>query len=103
YQRSDERILDEVCHHLREDPSIDASEIEVTCEQGIVTLRGSVDNRARKYHVENLVADVHGVKDINNELTIAAGWVGGASGLSAEPERDGYQVRRTASHGPEEA
>ncbi len=84
YQRSDERILEEVCERLSDDPAIDASDIEVHCEQGIVTLEGTIESRTKKHHVESLVADVRGVKDIVNDLTIATGWPGGASGLGRQ-------------------
>lgn len=82
YQRSDERILEDVCERLTEHPLVDARDISVTCEQGVVRLEGRVENRMRKHLIEDIVADVSGVKDIRNELEITTGWPGGASGLS---------------------
>ena len=38
FQRSDERILEEVCERLSEDPQVDASDISVICSAGLVTL-----------------------------------------------------------------
>src|SRR5690606_8918747 len=57
FQRSDERILEEVCERLTDDPRVDASDISVICLAGLITLTGSVESRACKYLVEDLVID----------------------------------------------
>jgi osmotically-inducible protein OsmY len=72
YQRSDQRLLEDICERLSDDPYIDASDIEVTCESGNVTLAGTVESRAMKHEVEDLVADCHGAQDIVNNLKVAA-------------------------------
>jgi hypothetical protein len=42
YQRSDERLEEEICDRLTADSDIDASELEVLVQNGEVTLQGSV-------------------------------------------------------------
>jgi osmotically-inducible protein OsmY len=70
YIRSDERIREEVNERLTADRYVDATEIEVSVEEGIVTLTGKVDNRAEKRLAEDCVDDVSGVRDVNNLLRI---------------------------------
>jgi len=72
FQRSDERILEEVCERLSDDPQVDARDISVICSAGLVTLEGTVENRAAKHWVEDLVADCPGVKDVANRLRVKA-------------------------------
>jgi hypothetical protein len=47
YQRSDERIKEEVCERLTRHGQVDASDVEVRVEAGEVTVQGSVPTRAR--------------------------------------------------------
>ena len=70
YQRTDERILEEVCERLTDDPQLDASDIEVTCAAGEITLEGSVGSRADKRHAERLAEHCSGVIDVHNRLTV---------------------------------
>jgi hypothetical protein len=70
YQRSDERIRDEVCDRMTEDPMLDASEIEVEVRQGEVTLCGSVMSRDQKRRAEDVAERVGGVKDVTNQLRV---------------------------------
>jgi osmotically-inducible protein OsmY len=70
YRRSDERVREEVCESLMRHPGIDASELEVTVKDGIVTLQGSVPDRWMKRASEWVIDEVHGVRDIRNELTV---------------------------------
>lgn len=68
YQRSDERIHEDVCDRLSDDSWIDASDIEVRVDNGEVTLSGRVDERAAKFAAESLCDSVSGVRDIQNQL-----------------------------------
>lgn len=70
YRRPDERITEEICERLTDDPLIDASDIRVTCQDGHVRLTGCVDERPIKYRVEDIVADCAGVTAIRNELRV---------------------------------
>lgn len=70
YQRSDERIKEEVCDALTRDPSVDASEIEVDVKDRVVTLKGSVDERNMKRLAEDCAERVQGVGDVKNEIRV---------------------------------
>ena len=70
YQRSEERIREDVCDALEAHAHIDASEIEVEVSEGVVTLTGSVDSRQAKRMAEQAVESVRGIRDIHNQLTI---------------------------------
>lgn len=68
YQRSDERILEDIEDILMEDPYVDASDIEVEVRAGEVVLKGIVENKLTKRRVESLVEAVAGVKQTENRL-----------------------------------
>lgn len=71
YQRSDERLKEDVCERLTDDPAIDASDISLEVSGGKVVLQGQVEQRWMKHHVENLVDRCSGVKDIDNRLQVS--------------------------------
>ncbi len=70
YQRSDDRILDEVCDRMTQNGMLDARNISVQVERGEVILQGTVDSRRSKRLAEDLADSVHGVQDVHNRLTI---------------------------------
>jgi hypothetical protein len=70
YRRSDERLIEEASEALERNGQLDASEIEVTCKEGILTLRGTVDSRRGKRLAEETAEDVYGVRDVMNELKV---------------------------------
>lgn len=74
YQRSDERIREDVCDRLTRDPWIDASDVEVTVRTGEVTLSGNVRDRSEKRHAEDLIEQVSGVREVHNNLRVSPGW-----------------------------
>jgi osmotically-inducible protein OsmY len=86
YQRSDERLREDVCERLTQHGDIDASEIEVRVENGEVTLTGTVDDRQSKRLAEDIVDAVPGVKQVQNQLRISGGGRAehGASGGRSE-------------------
>jgi hypothetical protein len=47
---------------------VDATDIEVQVDQGVVTLEGWVDDRPTKKATEDLIDDVPGVRDVFNQL-----------------------------------
>jgi osmotically-inducible protein OsmY len=69
YQRSDDRINEDVCDRLTE-ADIDAENIQVSVSNGEVTLTGAVRNRWDKRQAEDLVEDVSGVKEVHNNLRV---------------------------------
>ena len=68
YVRPDNRIFDDVCELLTRDRDIDAREIDVKVEQGIVTLTGKVQDRNTKRFAGEIAGQVSGVRDIFNLL-----------------------------------
>jgi len=71
YRRSDERIREDVCDALTEDPMLDASNMEVTVKDGEVTLSGTVRSRQDKRRAEDIVECISGVRDIHNSLRVS--------------------------------
>lgn len=71
YRGSDERIYVEACEALGRE--IDASDIEVNCSEGEVTLTGTVKTRKEKRLAEHIVDRIMGVQDIHNQLKVADG------------------------------
>lgn len=74
YQRSDERIRDEISDRLMTHPDIDASEMEVQVSNGVVTLTGNVEDRHEKRLAEYIAEDALGVNDVENRLKIRHGF-----------------------------
>jgi hypothetical protein len=70
YQRSDERIRENVCEALSDDDRVDASNIEVTVKNGEVTLSGLVPDRETKRLAEDCVENLSGVKDVQNNIRV---------------------------------
>ena len=71
YARSDERLREDLCEKLTDDPYIDASEIDLTVSSGTVTIEGDVESRWMKHRIEDLVDSCQGVKTIENKLRVA--------------------------------
>jgi hypothetical protein len=70
YQRSDERLREDICERLMDAPDIDATEITLEVASGEVTLTGSVHDRHMKRCAEDIVEEVSGVKQVHNGLRI---------------------------------
>src|SRR3712207_5795092 len=100
YQRSDERIREDVNDRLTDDPHVDASEIEVSVHNREVTLTGTVNSRFEKRHAEDLAESVSGVAHVQNNLrvgqTAGSASSGGLDSVSATGARGGT----TGSLGP---
>jgi osmotically-inducible protein OsmY len=71
YRRSDDRIYEEVCEALQDDPTVDATDIGVRVQDGIVTLEGKARDRMEKRVAEMLTVEVPGVLDVRNEITLS--------------------------------
>jgi choline dehydrogenase-like flavoprotein len=88
YVRPDERIVDDVIDRLTQDAHIDAREILVKVEDGIVTLTGNVPERAMKRLAEDLVANASGVRDVRNMIRVDDG--SASAGLPGHAVRSGH-------------
>ncbi|HEX8819185.1 MAG TPA: BON domain-containing protein [Archangium sp.] len=69
YQRSDDRIREEVCELLMDGP-VDVGDVEVTVNNGEVTLNGRVEERWEKRAIEDIAANVRGVHDVHNRVRV---------------------------------
>jgi hypothetical protein len=68
WQRSDDRIREDVNEMLTQHPDVDASDIDVQVATGEVTLTGTVSSRHEKRAAEDCAWDVSGVRDVHNQL-----------------------------------
>jgi len=68
YQRSDDRIREDVCDRLTRHGRIDATDIQIQVRHGEVTLDGIVDTREAKRMAEDVAESVDGVRDVVNHL-----------------------------------
>ena len=94
YKRSDQQIIEEACQRLERDGDIDASEIEVTAEDGVIRLRGTVHDRRTKRRAEECIESIYGARDVMNELRVThegrEQWQGGR-GAQASQASQGTQ------------
>lgn len=72
FKRDDARLCEVVCERLEDHDAIDASDIDVTVEQGVVRLSGTVPDRRTKRLAENVAESVGGIKDVDNQLRLGA-------------------------------
>ena len=73
YVRPDERIRDDIIDRLTDDDDIDASQILLMIEDGVVTLTGNVPERGMKHRAEDIAAEASGVRDVRNEIRVDNG------------------------------
>jgi osmotically-inducible protein OsmY len=76
YQRSTDRIKEDVCDRLAEDDYVDASEIDIKVEDNEVILTGTVNSREEKRRAEDLVESISGVKNVENRIKVSSPDVG---------------------------
>lgn len=70
YKKDDRKIHEEVCEMLLWNQDVDATDIDVTVENGIVFLKGFVDSRHAKKTAEKILDQISGVKDVQNQLIL---------------------------------
>lgn len=70
YQRSDERLTEDINDRLTYDDDIDASEISVSVANGEATLTGNVNSRFEKRRAEDVADDVPGISHVQNNLRV---------------------------------
>ena len=68
WKRSDERIKEDASEALFKSYAVDATDIEVDVQDGVVYLRGSVHARGDKREAEDCVEHIPGVVDVQNQL-----------------------------------
>jgi len=83
YQRSDDRIREDVNERLGDDVRVDASEIEVAVQNREVTLTGTVRDRNEKRWAEDIAESVSGVAHVQNNLRVGQRQGAHATGTEA--------------------
>lgn len=94
YQRSDDRITEDINEALTQDGDLNAEDIQVTVKNGECTLTGTVESRECKRQAERLAEEVSGCKDVQNQLRVAQSQ-SGATGQSTERSRQGKESATT--------
>lgn len=64
------QLQHEVLAELEFDPSVDATRLGVTAEDGVITLSGHVPTFSDKWNAERIVKRVHGVRAVANEIDV---------------------------------
>jgi len=70
---TDKDLKQHVQNALDWEPSVDASDIGVSAEEGVVTLRGNVASFAEKVAAERTALRVYGTKGVANDLVVQLG------------------------------
>jgi hypothetical protein len=70
YQRSDQRLREDISVRLMEAPYIDSSDVTVEVWGAQVVLEGTVPDRRMKHAIEDLVDACPGVQDIENRVRV---------------------------------
>jgi len=84
YQRSDERVKEDINERLTQHGQINAQDIQVEVNNCEVTLNGTVNNRQTKRMAEDIAESVWGVRDVHNQLRV-------------KQEEESQQTRMTGS------
>ena len=56
---------------INDDPGINGQNIGISCVNGVVTLRGTVQSQLERQLAEKIASGVEGVKSVNNLLTFS--------------------------------
>jgi BON domain len=70
YQRSDERLREDISERLMQARYIDSSDVTVEVSGAKVVLEGTVPERRMKHAIEDLVDACPGVQDIENRIRV---------------------------------
>lgn len=70
---SDDQLTDRVQRALQDNPSLAraAKNVDVSSDNGTVTLKGTVASKDDKKRIEDQVKDIDGVKDVDNEIEVS--------------------------------
>jgi hypothetical protein len=103
YKRSDERIREDVSERIARS-AIDADDVEVRVESGVVTLTGFVQHRDDKRALEDIADDVFGVDEVQNQLRIrretGMGTTAGTSQGQATGTQQGQRTQQGSTYQP---
>jgi hypothetical protein len=97
YQRSDERIREDICERFTENSQLDPSDVEIRVQSGDVTLDGTVNDRWMKRTAEDLAEGVSGVRAVHNLIRVVVTDPGRE--FSQEQRQQGEQGRTGPQRG----
>lgn len=92
YRRADDRIRDDVNDRLMWHGYVDATDIQVDVNDGVVTLSGTVNTRREKRMAEDAAESVSGVEDVNNQIQIRQSNRSSSEGSMYRQIRAGMEV-----------
>jgi hyperosmotically inducible periplasmic protein len=78
---SDAAITDQVQARLASEPNLETTNIDVTTNNGVVTLRGTVRDDAARSAADRAVMSIAGVRSVNNDLTTSGGGAAASDSL----------------------
>jgi osmotically-inducible protein OsmY len=70
YQRSEERIKEDICDRFTDDDMLDATDIDIEVHGHEVVLTGTVNNRMQKRRAEDLAESISGVQNVENRIHV---------------------------------
>jgi hypothetical protein len=97
YQRSDERIREELHDRLTAHGMIDATDIECQVANGEVTLTGFVSSRIEKRGAEDVADDIAGVREVHNHLRLRSNVRGEGVGQTSVLGLTESEVQRSSA------
>ncbi len=69
-KKSNDVLRKEVMEAIKWEPILESNKIEVSVQDGIVTLGGTVDNYNQKKEAEHIIKDISGVKTIIDDVMV---------------------------------
>ena len=70
YERSDERIREDICDELTRRPDIDPGRLSVSVAGGEVTLEGAVEDLGSRRLVDEIASRCIGVRQVHNRMRV---------------------------------
>jgi osmotically-inducible protein OsmY len=67
---SDDRIYDTVRQRLANDPDVKGADLEVAVKNGVVTIKGTVNDEHAREKAEKITKKVKGVTRVENQLKV---------------------------------
>lgn len=109
-QMSDAGLTSRVKTRLAADPEVNPLNVDVDSEDGIVTLRGTVNDDATREEIEELTRRTDGVRSVVNDITVGQKSVGERfadstivtkvkAKLAADPEINPFNIDVDANRG----
>ncbi len=67
---ADDRIYDTVRQRLANDPDVKGADLEVSVKNGVVTIKGTVNDERAREKAEKITKKVKGVTRVENQLKV---------------------------------